>query len=76
MGAIHGQASAESGLILPLAKQGPLHQASGVYGFRDIGGNPATGMISLGQDYFYISKSGVTTEDGVKCSLAMLTSIT
>jgi hypothetical protein len=55
--------------MLPLAKQGQLHQASGVYGFSDIGGNPATGMISLGQDYFYMSKSGVITEEGLKKQL-------
>ena len=68
-GPIRGQKTAESGLVLELAKEGILHKASGVYGFRKVVGNSETGIISLGEDYFYISKSGVTKKDGVKKQL-------
>jgi hypothetical protein len=52
-------------MLLQLAKEGTLHKDSGVYGFSKIAGKPTTGIISLGQDYFYISKSGGIKEDGV-----------
>ncbi len=66
-GIIHGQKETnETGLLLQLAKKGTLHEASGVYGFTNTGSNPATGFISLGKNYFYISKSGSTNENGIK----------
>jgi len=66
-GIIRGQKdSGETGLLLQLAKKGTLHEASGVYGFTNTGGDAATGFISLGKDYFYISKTGGFNKDGVK----------
>ncbi|MDD2599245.1 MAG: hypothetical protein PHO37_08485 [Kiritimatiellae bacterium] len=64
-GVISGQEPKETGLLLTLAKEGVLHEASGVYGFPSIQGNPATGFISLGNNYFYISESGKIKQDAV-----------
>lgn len=66
-GIILGQKdSGETGLLLQLAEKGTLHEASGVYGYTNTGGNAATGFISLGKDYFYISNTGGINENGVK----------
>jgi len=58
-GLVRGQDPKETGLLLALAKQGTRHESSGVYGFPRVEGNPATGMICLGRNLFYIAKSGV-----------------
>lgn len=65
-GLVKGQESGETGMMLTLAKQGLLHINSGVCGFSKIAGKPSTGLVSLGENLFYIAESGASKKDGVE----------
>lgn len=60
--AVKGQEKEETGLFLSLKKAGVHHEPSGVYGFPTVPVQPATGFISLGDDFFYLAESGSRKE--------------
>jgi len=66
---VEGQKQPETGLMLDLLKDGLYDEKSGVYGWKFPLGQ--TGLIALGDGYYYISKNG-SPEKGVSNSTVML----
>ena len=59
----------EKGLVVSLAEAGSRDEASGVYGWKQYIGS--TGIESLGNGYFYISKNGRTKDGREFCDLRL-----
>lgn len=65
---LKGFEKAEKGIVVPLAKAGNHHAASNTYGWNF---DASTGIESLGNGYFYISKGGKNKDGLQTCDIRM-----
>ena len=64
------EASAKQGYVVTLKEVGAQDAATGIWGYASVPRDVATGFISLGNDYFYVSYNG--TDNGLQYSRAQL----